>query len=270
VIERTEQKIEITEDDIKGWYPLIAVPCYDQMVTEPFFMSVMKLVIGFKSIGLNFAISTLSDSLITRARNNLVAKFMAVPEFTHILFIDADIGFDSQEVLKLLWHDKDVMTGAYPIKDVRWSKIADLANKGVKHEDLLSQSLRYVVNPVKDKSGSVSVDNGALSIYDAGTGFMLIKRSVFEKLFAEHPELKYIDDTASLNDEERKNTYALFNSYIDDDGRFLSEDYGFCRYWQKLGGSIWVDPTIELSHLGRMKYTGKMIDYLDTIVSSKK
>lgn len=270
MIERESQKIEITQDQVNSWYPLIAIPCYDQLVTEPFFMSVMKMVVGFKSIGLNFAISTVSDSLITRARNTLVAKFMAVPGFTHLIFIDADIGFESEDVLKLLWHDQDVMTAAYPIKDIRWPKIVDLVNKGVETEDLLSKSLRYVVNPVKSSSGSVEIEKGALSIYDAGTGFMLIKKSVFVDMFDAYPELKYKDDTGSLSEEERKYTYALFNSYIDKDGRLLSEDYGFCRYWQNIGGKIWVDPTVELSHLGRMKYTGKMIDYLDTIVVSEK
>lgn len=270
MIERSEQKIEITQDQVSSWYPLIAVPCYDQLVTEPFFMSIMKLVIGFKSIGLNFAISTVSDSLISRSRNTLVSKFMAVPEFTHLLFIDADIGFESENVLKLLWHEKDVMTAAYPIKDIRWPTIVDLIHKGESVENLLSKSLRYVVNPIKDKSGSIEIDNGALKIYDAGTGFMLIKKSVFVDMFKTYPELKYQDDTGSLSDEEKKYTYALFNSYIDDDGRFLSEDYGFCRYLQKMGGSIWVDPTIELSHLGRIKYTGKMVDYLDNIIVSEK
>jgi hypothetical protein len=266
-IKTTETKIEITEQMIQKWYPLIAIPCYDQQLTEPFFMSTMKMVMGFKGIGLNFAIATISDSLITRARNQLVAKFMANPDFTHLMFIDADIGFDSEDIIKLLWHDKDVMTAAYPIKEIRWDVISDLVKDGHPSNELLSKSLRYVVNPVKDGSGHVKVDNGALNIYDAGTGFMLIKREVFVKMFDSYPELKYKDDTGSLNKDEREQTYALFNSYIDDDGRLLSEDYGFCRYWQKLGGSVWVDPTVRLSHLGRMKYTGKMIDYINIIES---
>lgn len=270
MLERTEKNIEITQEQVASWYPLIAIPCYDQQVTEPFFMSTMKTVLGFKSIGLNFAIATISDSLITRARNQLVAKFMAVPQFTHLMFIDADIGFESEEILKLLWHDKDVMTAAYPIKEILWNKVVDLVHKGEETDRLMSKSLRYVVNPVKDKSGQIAVDNGALNIYDAGTGFMLIKREVFEKMFEAYPELRYKDDTGSLTKEEREHTYALFNSYVDDDGRLLSEDYGFCRYWQKLGGSIWVDPTIELTHLGRMRYKGKMIDYIDTILKSEK
>ena len=245
---------------------LIAVPCYDQQVTEPFYMSSIKMAMGFKEIGLNFAISTISDSLINRARNNLIAKFMSNPEFTHIMFIDADIGFDYEDIIKLLWHDKEIITGSYPIKSIRWHKVSDLVKSGIEPKDLLAKSLRYVVNPVKNNKGVVQVDNGAINIYDAGTGFMLIQRSVIEKMIREYPHLKFRDDTGSLSEEEKKWTYAFFNSYIDSDGRFLSEDYGFCRYWQDIDGDVWVDPSIDMLHLGRMKFEGRMMDYLDTIV----
>lgn len=248
---------------------MIAVPCYDQLVTEPFFMSMMKTIIAFKDIGLKFGISTLSDSLITRARNQLVAKFMDNEEFTHLMFIDADIGWVPDDILKMLWHDKDIITGSYPIKNIDWNKVHKLANEGVNADSLMAESLRYVVNPVKDREGSIPIEKGALSIYDAGTGFMMIKREVFTKMFSQYPDLKYNDDTGSLTKGERQYTYALFNSYVDDDGRLLSEDYGFCRYWQNMNGQIWVDPTIELSHLGRMKYQGKMIDSLKYILKTE-
>lgn len=268
MLETSQEQIEITHDQVESWYPLIAVPCYDQLLTEPFYMSCIKMAMQFKEINLKFAISTLSDSLISRARNQLVAKFMSNPEFTHLLFIDADIGFNPEDILKMLWYDKEIMTGAYPIKDINWDRVSALAKSGEPTNTLMSKSLRYVVNATKDRSGNVRVDKGALEIYDAGTGFMLIKREVFERLFYAYPELKYRDDTGTLSPAEREFTYALFNSYVDDDGRFLSEDYGFGRYWQKIGGSVWVDPTIELTHIGRMRYTGKMLDYLSLVVST--
>ena len=266
MLQRTQQKIEITHDQIANWYPLIAVPCYDQQVTEPFYMSSIKMAMGFKDANLRFAISTISDSLINRARNNLIAKFMANPDFTHIMFIDADIGFDYEDIIKMLWHDKDIMTGSYPIKSIRWDKVSQLVKQDIEPENLMAKSLRYVVNPVKTSKGHVEVDNGAMNIYDAGTGFMLIKREVIEKMIQEYPHLKFKDDTGSLSEEEKKWTYAFFNSYIDTDGRFLSEDYGFCRYWQDIDGSVWVDPTIDMLHLGRMKFEGRMMDFLETIV----
>jgi hypothetical protein len=262
MIESQEQEIEITHEQIKGWHPLFALPCYDQQLTEPFFMSMLRTAMGFKDIGLKFSISTLSDSLISRARNQLVAKFMANPEFTHLVFIDVDLGFNPDDILKMLWHDKEIVTGAYPIKDINWEKVAKAAQNGIEPDKLLGLSTRFVVNPVRFGDDKIVVENGAIAVHDAGTGFMMIKRSAFEKMFAQYPELKYDDDTSLLSEEERKHSYALFNSYVDEDNRFLSEDYGFCRYWQKMDGDIWTDPSIELTHMGRMKYTGTLMQFL--------
>jgi len=258
-----QQTIEITPEHVNSWRPLIALPCYDQQVTEPFFMSMIKTCMAFKEYGIKFGVSTLSDSLISRARNQLVAKFMAAQDFTHLLFIDVDLEFKHEDIIKMLWHDKEIITGAYPIKTILWDKVIDNVHKGVEKELIAERSTRFVVNPVANNQGTITVDNGALSIYDAGTGFMMIKRSAFEKLFAAYPELKYNDDTGALVGSERDHSYALFNSYVDEvTKRFLSEDYGFGRYWQKIGGEVWVDPSIELGHLGRFKYQGKMIDWL--------
>ena len=210
--------------------------------------------------------SVLFDSVLFTALQTL--RFLRFPPDNPMRdkLADADIGFDYEDIIKMLWHDKDIMTGSYPIKNIRWDKVSQLVKQDVEPKDLMAKSLRYVINPVKDRRGVVEVDNGAINIYDAGTGFMLIKREVIEKMIEEYPHLKFKDDTGSLSEEEKKWTYAFFNSYIDTDGRFLSEDYGFCRYWQDMGGSVWVDPTIDMLHLGRMKFEGRMMDFLETIV----
>ena len=266
MLETTEQTIEISREQINEWQIFLGLPCYDMAVTEPFFMSMIKTVMGFKEIGLKFAISTITDSLINRARNQLVAKFLANPEFTHFMFIDVDLAFVPDDILKLLWHDKDIITGAYPIKEINWNKVKDNVNKGMAAELIAKNSTRFVVNPVSHDKNTIRVDKGALEIYDAGTGFMLIKREAFIRLIEAYPELKYNDDTGILKGEERNWSYAFFNSYVDEEtGRFLSEDYGFGRYWQKIGGEVWVDPAIELTHLGRFPYQGRMLDYIQQI-----
>ena len=262
MLEMTTTNIEISSEQIQEWYPLIALPCYDRQLSEPTVMSLLKTAMSFRDINMKFGVSTISDSLISRGRNQLVAKFMANKAFTHIMFIDVDLAFNHEDILKMLWHDKEVMTGAYPIKEILWDKVITLAKDGCEKDKIAEKSTRFVVNPVIGESKKIRVNNGAISIHDAGTGFMLIKREAFEKLFEAYPELQYRDDTGSLKGDELDNSYALFNSYVDDDGRFLSEDYGFCRYWQKLGGEVWVDPSIELVHLGRFEYKGRMIDWL--------
>lgn len=262
MLEISPVNIEITSEQIESWYPLIAMPCYDRLISEPTFMSMMQAGMAFREYGLKFGISTISDSLITRGRNQLVAKFMANKAFTHIMFIDVDLAFSHEDILKMLWHDKEIVTGAYPIKDINWSRVEDLVKNGVEPGKLAEKSTRFVVNPVVGRTGRVKVENGAISIRDAGTGFMMISRGAIEKMIEAYPDLKYKDDTGTLKGEELDYSYALFNSYIDEDGRFLSEDYGFCRYWQDIGGEVWVDPSIELVHLGRFEYKGKMIEWL--------
>ena len=260
------QQIQITKEDMAKWKILIAIPCYDQQVTESFMMSLLDSLIFYTRAGLQFSITTISDSLISRARNTLVAKFMAMDNYTHLMFIDSDIGFSREAIVKLLWHDKDVITGSYPIKEINWQKVEESVKNGVPSNRLLENSVRFVVNPVRTNQNEMTVDKGAVSVYDAGTGFMLIKRQVFERMFKEYPHLKFIDDTGALTEEENKYAYALFNSFIENE-RFLSEDYGFCRYWQDMGGEIWVDPVLSLTHVGRIKFKGTMVNYLNSIIA---
>ena len=228
-------------------------------------MSFMQSLLYFKDIGLRYSVCTISDSLINRARNNLVAKFMGNPDFTHFVFIDVDLQFEKEAILKLLWHDKEIITASYPIKEINWEKVKEAASNGVESTSLMEHGTRYVVHLTKPGETQINIDNGAIECFEAGTGFMMIKREVFEKMFKKYKKLKYDDDTGALKGEERDYAYALFNSYVDETGRFLSEDYGFCRYWQKMGGKVWLDPTINLTHFGRMRYVGKMMDYLKRI-----
>lgn len=259
------QTIEIESSQLQSWNVLFAIPCYDQQITEPTMMSLIKTLMYFRDYNIKFAVATITDSLINRARNNMVAKFMANEQFTHMMFIDADISWEPDSIIKMLWHNQDVMTAAYPIKKIEWDKVVENVNNNIPADKLQENSMRFVVNAAKDEfNKTLNVVNGAVEIFDAGTGFMLIKRETILKLIEAYPELKYSDDTGSLNDEEKAWTYAFFNSYIDPHlNRFLSEDYGFCRYWQKIGGKIWVDPLIHLGHLGRMKYSGAMMTYLE-------
>lgn len=257
------QEIEISHEETSKWNVLFAIPCYDQLISEPTVLSLIKTMMYFRDHNIKFGLCTVTDSLINRARNSVTAKFMAYGS-THLMFIDADIGWEPESIIKLLWHDKDIVTAAYPIKQIDWKQVEANVKKGIPSEELAENSVRFVVNAVKDKDNlNLSISNGAVEIFDAGTGFMLIKREAILSLIDKYPELKYSDDTGSLNDEEKKWTYAFFNSYVDPHlNRFLSEDYGFCRYYQNIGGKIWVEPAIELTHIGRMKYKGTMMTFL--------
>ena len=260
------QQITIPREILSDWKLYLAVPCYDSMVTEPFMMSTLNAMTKFNQIGLHMAVSTMADSLITRVRNTLVAKFMAAKDYTHMMFIDSDISYDPDAIVKLLWHNKEIIAAAYPIKQIQWDKVEERVKNGEGAADAAKNSSRYAFSLVEPGKTTISMSNGAFAAYDLGTGFMLIKREAIQKMMDSYPELKYVDDTGVLSEEERQYTYALFDTLIDTNGRYLSEDYAFCRYWQRLGGSTWLDPSIDLTHVGRYRYVGNAQNYADQFI----
>jgi hypothetical protein len=219
-------------------------------------MSFLQTALYFKEIGLKYSVCTISDSLINRARNNLVAKFMGNPDYTHMIFIDVDLQFDKESVLKLLWHDKDVMTASYPIKEISWDKVKEAAQADLPASDLMEYSTRYVVHMTKPGENQLNIDNGAIECYEAGTGFMLMKRHVLEKMIENYPDTMYYSDKDMTEDLEKRKRYALFDTMIDSDKRYLSEDYTFCRRWQELDGKIYLDVNTTLSHIGTYTFVG--------------
>jgi hypothetical protein len=205
-----------------------------------------------------------NESLVTRARNVLVAYFLA-SDYTHLMFVDADIEFQTEDILKLYAHKKDVVVGAYPKKGVAWDKIranlTDPANKGkeLSDRDMASFGSDYAINFkfVDKETKTIGVENGLIKLHDAGTGFMMISREAILKMIKAYPELKYNNDVNIANADLKDHFYALFDTMIDPiDRRYLSEDYTFCRRWQEIGGDVWLDPSISLNHYGHFCFQG--------------
>lgn len=261
-----DAKIEIPLGLLRQKHIVIATPCYGGQMGEPYFRSVMRLVILCTKYEIPFSISTLAnESLITRGRNTLVSFFMENPKATHLFFVDADIEFEPEDLLRMVAYDRPVVCGAYPKKAINWKSIIRAARENPEETELTIEghSSNYVVNfaYVRDESGkavsNVQVVNNLIKLHDAGTGFMCIKREVIEQMFEAYPELKYKNDI-NLDMKFEPFMYALFDTMIDEDGRYLSEDYTFCRRWQKLGGDIWLDPRTGLNHVGHYTFEGNI------------
>ena len=228
---------QIDLDMIRKHNVFFATPCYGGLVTDQFFLSMFRTSQLFMSHGINFRITTLrNESLVTRARNIMVAMFLE-SDCSHLMFIDADIEFDAESVLRALAYDKPIMAAAYPKKAL---------------------PIQYAINfKFKDQATKqVRVENGAIEVLDASTGFFLIKREVIEKMIQAYPELHYKNDS-NIDEKFNKYCYSFFDTIHDpDDNRYLSEDYTFCRRWQKIGGEIWLDPNTKLNHIGAHTFEG--------------
>lgn len=250
---------------------LIATPCYGSQCFAEYTKSLVETVRYFDNKNISLDISfILSESLITRARNNLVAKFMADGRFTHLMFIDADISWNPEDIYKMLMHDKDIIGGLYPKKSFFFSRLNDedvnnviqeLRKKKASEEEyniLKPHLLNYVLD-AKNRGEVVNVDSGLHEVKYIGTGFMLIKKHVIEKMFEQYKRTKYI--TPQLTQKENEHSYALFDCEVRD-GTYLSEDFLFCQRWMDMGGSIFAYLPANLVHTGICRYEGNVLDRL--------
>ena len=259
------KQVQISVDEIRKSKFFIATPCYGGQLNEPYFRSVIKLMTFFNGHQIPLAFGTIAnESLVTRARNVLLAYFLA-SDYTHLVFIDADIEFQTEDILKLWMHNKDVAVGAYPKKGVAWNRIKehlqDPSSEGKEHTDreIAAFGSDYAINFqfVNRDARQVAVENGLIKLHDAGTGFMMIKREAILKMIKAYPELKYNNDVNLSQESLKDHFYAIFDTMIDPkDRRYLSEDYTFCRRWQDIGGDIWLDPSISLNHYGHFCFQG--------------
>jgi len=197
-----------------------------------------------------------SDALITRARQNIVADFLANADGTHLLFVDADIGFEPEQVFRLLDLDKDVSAAVYPIKRMDWRKISRLAE--AKNPSLETAALSYMIEFADGER--VQVVNGFAKVQYAGTGFLMIRRSALVAMIQHYPELRYAHDHKP-DDKQAGSPYrsALFNCMIDEATKvYLSEDFSFCKRWTDMGGEIWADLESRLTHVGTVSFRGDL------------
>lgn len=199
-----------------------------------------------------------NESLITRARNALAHQFLKT-DCTHLFFIDADIRFNAADVIPMLEADKDIICGIYPKKEINWGSVKRAMDAGVPNDQLKWHTGSFVVNLV-GYAGEVTVPvNQPVEIWNGGTGFMIIKREVFEKLADKVPS--YTNDVTDLAGNIKADEIKEFFATSIEPGtnRLLSEDYHFCRIWREAGGQVWAAPWAHLSHIGSYVFEGALL-----------
>ena len=218
-------QVQVNVDFLKTTKVHIAMPCYGGMLTESTFMSFIKWANTARQLGIDWTLETMvNESLISRARNTLTAKFLDMPDATHLFFVDADIGWEPWHLLVLLNRDVDVCAGLYPMK---------------------TMPIKWVVNGFE---GAQEGPDGFQEVSKAGTGFLLMKKHVFEKLKS-HPAVKQYKNDIGLDPKFDQHLKTYFDTAVRQN-RYYSEDWTFCENWRDLGGKIWVDKRILLRHSG--------------------
>jgi len=235
----------------------IATPMYGGMCAGYYTQSVLQLNNVFSGRGIAAQYSFMfNESLITRARNALTHTFLQ-GDCTHLMFIDADIRFNPEDIVKMIEADKDIICGIYPKKEINWHTVKQAIDRETPIEQLKHHTGSFVVNLV-GYAGEVTVPvNEPVEIFNGGTGFMLIKRKVFTKLAKLVPE--YTNDVGDLSGQLKNSAKIkeFFATSIEPDtNRLLSEDYHFCRIWRMAGGKVYAAPWAYLGHMGSYIFEG--------------
>ena len=251
----------------------LGMPMYGGMLSEATMHGLLEIQQWTlrQQIGLRFQ-SIGNESLITRARNTVVSMMLDQKDFvaTHLLFIDADIGFSWKNIERLLCIDKDVACGVYPRKHIHLEKIKSILehSPNASPDEIEAKALGYNVN--FDDPSNLTGESGFFKVNEAATGMMLVKREVLTTMIKKFPERKYETDQI-VNGEYYKsdNCYDLFavGPYMTaGQKRYLSEDYYFSRLWQECDGEIWADLTMPLTHFGNKAFKG----HVGSLVAKKQ
>lgn len=226
---------------------LFGVPAYGGVMLDPFVAAMRETKDRFDGLGIPWNMMTIrNESLIQRARHQIIAFFLQTT-CDRLIFIDADIGFTADQVLRLLAHDRDVIGGMY-------------RKKTLASED-------YACNLQINQDGTVAQDEetGALKARHLATGFLCIKRNVIERMVAAFPQLRYRMHGPAQDAIGTEYAHAIMEPFIDPVTLdYYSEDYAFCERWRAIGGECWVDPGLILEHWGTLCLTGDPMAHLLT------
>lgn len=264
--------LQIPVADLQKHKIFCATPMYGGMCFGSYAKSVLDLSRVCQSYNIQAQFSFLfNESLITRARNYLVDEFLRT-DSTHLMFIDSDIDFNPMDVIALLAMDKPIIGGPYPKKTIAWENVYDAARYGLVPDNdrgKLSDFAGDFVFNVAPGTQEIRLDQ-PVEVLELGTGFLLIKREVFDNFAKAYPQYWYTPDhNRSASFDGSKKIFQYFQAEIEPNkNRYLSEDYWFCQKAREAGQTVWMAPWMMLRHHGSYIYSGS-IPAMATVINHR-
>lgn len=232
--------------NLSGRHLVVALPCSSGVVPQQFLDALIRTAGVLRKHGVTLTISTrVGSGIIDKARDELIHSFLTRTEGTDMLFIDDDIVFEPDDVLRLMaWATtREVVIGPYCTKD---------------EEPTFHYGLQG-----DDNGKVIQDDNGLIRVSAAPAGFMLLRRSALERMRGAYPELRYQPRKGEFKGEMITAMCMMFLEAHPDGTRRIGEDIALCKRWTKIGGEIWLDPVIELGHVGRKEYRKSYVGWLN-------
>ncbi len=250
-------------NSFKPYTLLVATPVHSD-VSMHYAQSLLHLQKWCFHNNIRIGFQLMKSSLITQGRNMCVAEFLK-KGFTHLLFIDSDIAFNEGAAGRLIEANKDVISIPYPLKDMNWDKGFKMIEEGKIKSALDLKNKAFYRYPFKvPDPENIKIQNKVIEVTHSPTGFMMIKREVFEKMIVAYPNLR-IDQDQLVNGKVEKlgHMWNFFDTLFDPEKRtYLGEDFAFCKRWRDIGGTChaWIGDYI--THVGEHQYTSRFADEL--------
>lgn len=220
-----------------GRRAFLALPTYDSKLHGPCLSSLLRSLPLLQEHGIYYEVYVLGGNChVDDARNSCVRAFM-LSDCTDLVFIDADVGWQPENLVKLIGYDREIVAGVYPKKDE-------------------NESFPVHVAPDTDLYAD---DLGLVEVHGAPTGFMKIQRPVLDKMIEMYKAKQYL--SPNPDDPDREFPYTILFERTFDQGYRLSGDYAFCFKWRFMGGKIFVDPRMAFVHEGTKEFFGTLGDY---------
>jgi hypothetical protein len=238
---------------------IIATPAFGEMFYTPYVQTMYRLMRAFERRKWDSAFSSISYADIAESRNFLLTRWFDKSDATHLLFIDADMGFPAQLVLDMVDSGKPIVGAVYPKRQINIEKIVGLAAAGENTSRAIAKGHDYIVRRKRAQPNGPG-PSGFIQVDGCGTGVMLIRRDAIQTMLQKMPQ---------LSDREARNTSPLARELdrlirafepLRLNGALLSEDFSFCHRWTACGGEVWANVSYEIEHIGLQRFKGRYAD----------
>ena len=240
----------------------IAIPTHSNSVTVDTAICVLELERHLPKVGIQTKTAFHSSSMISHLRNTIIAHFLA-DEATHVLMLDSDQSIPVALVERMVTINQPLVGVIYPRRTYAFNQIK-FSSAAQNIDGLLTQAQHFVGEVLPEANGDLKIINGFARAKNIGTGAILIRRDVIEKMSVHYPELFGTGFPAQAEYEIlARNNWGFFNPYTKQyETENSGEDVSFCDRWTKIGGEIWADVTTKTTHIGRYAFTGSLLDHI--------
>lgn len=246
---------------------IIGTPSNDGKCNLQYAQSLCHLVSLCKTANIKMnVVYNFHCSLIHQGRSDMISNFLHFTDATHFMFIDSDLKFDAHKVLEMLELDVDLVGGVYAKKRLEFDRIKTLINDNPKIDEytanVLSNEYAFTFLDQVYSEGKIEMNKkGLIEVSRLPTGFLMMSRKMLLEMVEKYPDHKYNLKNAEHDYQKGGyDGYSLFDTYIDEAGDFISEDFAFCDRWREIGGKVWLYPDVDINHIGSYEFKGNVMD----------